>query len=339
MPVVSVIIPFYNAETYLADSLGTVCGQSLTDIEIICIDDGSTDRTYALLNEYAEKDSRIRVIHQENQGAGAARNVGLRLAKGDYLSFLDADDIYTKDMLECAYKKAVDDRAEIVIFQSDIFDNNTKTYSPNKDTIRYDLIPDFRPYAGTDVKKDVFGSIIGWAWDKLFEASFIRKTGLQFQEQRSTNDAFFVFCAYAVADRISICDRLLVHHRMNIGSSVSSTREKSWQCFYYALIAMRGFLKERNLYARFEEDYINYAVLFSMWNFQTLKEPQQEYLYNALKKEWFQELGIDTFPRDKFYHNSLYLKYLIIKMFPFRIGKCIFFAAGKWRLLFPKNRD
>ena len=107
---ISVIIPVYNGETYLAQCLDSIIGQTLKEIEIICVNDGSKDRTQQILEKYAEKDSRIQIISQENGGAGAARNAGLRIARGEYLSILDGDDFFEPDMLEKAYKKAKESR-------------------------------------------------------------------------------------------------------------------------------------------------------------------------------------------------------------------------------------
>ena len=100
---VSVIIPVYNAEEHLEQCLDSILCQTLKEIEIICVDDGSKDSSPAILAEYAKKDNRVRVIRQENGGAGKARNTGLSAAKGKYLSFLDADDFSQPEMLEKAF--------------------------------------------------------------------------------------------------------------------------------------------------------------------------------------------------------------------------------------------
>ena len=96
---VSVIIPVYNSEKYIGTCLDSIINQTLQEIEIICVNDGSTDRTSEILQFYREKDSRIKIIEQENAGAGAARNYGLRNSSGEYLSFLDADDFFENDMM------------------------------------------------------------------------------------------------------------------------------------------------------------------------------------------------------------------------------------------------
>ena len=103
---VSVILPVYNASDYLHQCMDSIVGQTLKDIEIICVDDGSTDNSLDILKEYEQKDKRVKVIQQKNAGAGAARNNGLSIATGEYLSFLDSDDFFEPDMLEKAYEKA-----------------------------------------------------------------------------------------------------------------------------------------------------------------------------------------------------------------------------------------
>lgn len=91
-PAISVIVPIYNVEPYLGECLDSLCGQTLRNIEIIGVDDGSTDGSGALLDEYAAKDKRIIAVHQKNAGVSAARNAGMRLARGEYLAFVDGDD-------------------------------------------------------------------------------------------------------------------------------------------------------------------------------------------------------------------------------------------------------
>ena len=99
---VSVIMPVYNVEKYLHQCMDSLVQQTLTDIEIICVDDGSTDNSLAILQEYAQRDSRIIVLQQKNSGAGVARNTGMKIVKGEYLAIVDSDDFFELDMLEKA---------------------------------------------------------------------------------------------------------------------------------------------------------------------------------------------------------------------------------------------
>ncbi len=305
---VSVIIPVYNASDYIGECIDSILKQTLKDIEVICVNDGSTDNSLEILNQYAEKDPRVRVITQENAGAGAARNNGLQYAQGEYLSILDSDDFFEPDMLEKAYAEVKKHDGDIIVFACDLYDNNEKSYRPCKYAIHDNLLPDFQPFAGTDIKKDIFKLYVGWAWDKLFKTSFVKENNLTFQEQRTTNDMLFVFSAIVKAQKILTIHDVLAHHRREV-QSLSVTREKSWMCFYNALTALREQLKTWGLYERFEQDFINYCVHFSLWNINSLAEPTHTILYNKLRDEWFDDLGITKHSEDYFYNKHEYKEY------------------------------
>lgn len=310
-PDVSVVLPIYNAEKYILDSLGSLLSQTLRNIEVICVDDGSTDKTSIILDELAAQDERIVAIHQKNGGAGAARNAGIAVARGRYLSILDADDWFQPNMLERAYGVALAQNLDIIAFRSDEYYPETKEYKPIPWTIHEELLPTQCPFAGTDVERDVFKLFVGWSWDKLFRTDFIREEGLLFQEIRTTNDMRFVFSAIIKAQRIGILDDVLVHHRKDIGS-LSVTREKSWGCFYEALISLRQQLQDWGLYERFEQDFINYCVHASLWNVRTLAEPTKTLLKERLAAEWYDELGVTFHDEHYFYNKSEYRSFLQI---------------------------
>lgn len=314
---VSVIIPVYNAEKHLEECVRSICAQTLQKIEIICVDDGSTDSSLEILNRLSQEDSRIIIAQQDNAGAGAARNHGIRLAKGKYLSFLDADDFFDSHMLEKALEKAEAEQADLVVFKADFYNEKLHTFSPCIYGLRENMLPDHRPFAGVEIEKDVFKVVVGWAWDKLFRADFVRENGLCFQEQRTSNDMLFVFSALVRAQRISTVSEILAHQRRHAGGTLSVTREKSWMCFYHALIALREQLRAWGLYERFEQDYINYALHFSLWNLNTLSDPTKKKLYQQLRREWFKELGIVDYPKEKFYHRGEYAQYVQIMKWPY----------------------
>ena len=116
MPKISIIIPVYNVQDYLAMCLDSVCYQSMKDIEIICVNDGSTDNSLAVLHAYKRRDKRIIIIDKENEGSGVARNTGLKIARGEYVYFVDGDDWLEQDVLLKTSKKADETNADIVIF-------------------------------------------------------------------------------------------------------------------------------------------------------------------------------------------------------------------------------
>lgn len=308
---VSVIIPVYNVEKYLRQNLKSIAQQTLKDIEIICVDDGSTDSSYKIIEEFAAKDSRFIPVKQKNGGAGAARNNGLRRARGKYLSFLDSDDFFEPNMLEEAYKKAEQYKADFVVFNSDQYYEDSKEYKSVSWVVRYPELPPYQPFGRRAMTDNVFKVFVGWAWDKLYNRKWVLENDLWFQEQRTSNDMLFVFSAVAIAKRIAYVekDKVLAHQRRNNKSSLSNTREKSWDCFYNALCALRDRLKAEGIYKELERDYINYALHFALWNLNTLAEPTHQKLFDKLKNEWWKDLGVEGKSKDYFYNKKEFEQY------------------------------
>lgn len=312
MLTVSVIIPVFNGETHLKQCLDSILSQTLKEFEIICINDGSKDHSLDILKEYQKKDSRIIIIDQKNSGAGAARNAGLRKAKGKYLSFLDADDFFEPNMLENAVLCCEQFSADFVVFKSDQYHMDTNRFVATPWAFRSCDLPPYMPFSHRQLTGNIFKTFVGWAWDKLYRRSFIQEQELFFQEQRTSNDLYFVFSALVLAKRIAVVDEVLVHHRRGNSTSLSVTREKSWHCFYDALLALRDLLKSQNIYWELEQDYINYALHFSLWNLNTLAEPTKQLLKEKLCREWFENLGITQKPAQYFYSTSEYEQFKLL---------------------------
>ena len=302
---VSVVMPVYNGERYLREALdGALSGNAL-QYEVICVDDGSTDATPEILAEYAARDPRVRVVRQENAGAGAARNAGMQLARGEYLSFLDADDLFEPGMLEKAYGRARAQDADIVVFRCDRYYVDIDIYKPTRWSLRRGLLPHKDVFSADEVRYSPYEAFMGWTWDKLFRTEFVRRNGFRFQEQRTTNDLLFTYASLERAGRITTMDDVLVHHRMHEGS-LSTTREESWRCFYDALVALRQQLRDWGLFERREQDFVNYALSFSLWNLSTLSGDAYAGLYDALKHGWLEDLGVTGRPKGYFYNRDEY---------------------------------
>ncbi|MBO5289018.1 MAG: glycosyltransferase family 2 protein [Spirochaetales bacterium] len=310
---ISIIIPVYNAEEYLYECLDSLINQTMKNTEIICIDDGSTDNSYEILSEYAAKDNRFIILQQENKGAGAARNKGMEIAKGEFLAFLDADDFFEHDMLEITLNKIEKTQADFVIFNSNQFDDKTKQFVDSDWFVIYDFFPNEETFNYSQISGNIFKSIVGWAWDKLYRTSFVKKHNLKFQEQRTTNDALFVFSALFLASKISLLknDKKLVHHRINNSFSLENTRSKSWMCFYNMLIALKERLFKENKFNELEHDFINYALHFSIWNLNTLKEPIYSLLKEKLRNEWFESLGL-TSKDESYFENKIEYQQMVL---------------------------
>lgn len=268
MPLVSVIIPAYNAEDYISQCLSSVLSQTLSDIEVIVVDDGSTDRTASIVEELTHRDGRIHLIRQENQCAGVARNKGMEVAEGKYLYFLDADDWIELDSLEKLCSSAESLGSDIVVARSEGFDNQTGEtwlidYALNG--VPFDTL--IRPSFYAD---RLFQRFMGWPWDKLYRAEFIQSSGLLFQPLRTTNDAYFVFCSLMLAGGVSCVDKVLFHHRANNRKSLEGTRSKSWHCAIEAMRAIAKKIAEQPESTRLMESYNNWVLNYSYWSLNTL---------------------------------------------------------------------
>ena len=125
---ISAIIPVYNAEKYLEQCIESILTQSLKEFELICVNDGSSDGSLEILNNYAKKDRRVKVINQKNQGAAVARNIGIENSRGKYLSILDADDFFDTEMFSKAFDKIEEVQADIIVFRSNAYNDELKIY-------------------------------------------------------------------------------------------------------------------------------------------------------------------------------------------------------------------
>lgn len=222
MPKVSVIIPVYNAEKYLRECLDSAINQTLKDIEIICVNDGSTDSSPEILRNYAKSDSRMIVLQQKNAGAGAARNNGLFHATGDFIYFLDGDDFCDTSLLEVTVNRALETGADIVVFNHYRYDN-----ASGKRDFRYGLNRNWLPsnsntFCYKDMPDRIFSMINPTPWNKLYRSSFIKASKLQFLEISTTNDITFAAMSAAMATSITYIDKPLIHYRVNLSNSLTS---------------------------------------------------------------------------------------------------------------------
>ncbi len=263
---ISVIMAIYNVEPYIKQCLDSVCNQTLKEIEIICVDDGSTDNTISIIKDYQKSDPRIHIISQENQYAGVARNHGMKYAKGTYLSFLDADDYYMPEMLEKLYQQAEKQQLEVAICEYNFFDERFNKKIDKLFQYEENIIKDRSCFSGKELEHAaIFQIAKGWAWDKLFLTDFVKKTGYQFDSFRSSEDGFFVYLLLARAGRIGFLKEKLVIHRIGNQSSLSSTMDKNWVNGYKMLQSIKEELEKQNLYSIFQQSFLTFALEFQLY--------------------------------------------------------------------------
>lgn len=311
---VSVIVPVYNAKKTIRDCLEAIVGQTLKEIEVICVDDGSKDGSWKVIEEIRQKDDRVRLIRQENQGAGVARNVGMKEARGDYLVFLDSDDYFEPDMLRSAWECCRKTGAEACAWAADAVHIETGESVPYRSAFDKRYILKTNPFdpASDEAHEIVMQMFNGVPWTKMFSRELIQRTGLQFQALRTTNDSFFIYSALVRARRIVTLDRVLVHRRKGIASSLTQTREKSWQCFFQAYAAIRDRLEEDGLFERFERTYMNRLMKTLLWQVESISPEGAEKMVAYLREEGFEKLGLDRY-EPEYYYDHLYEGYTWLK--------------------------
>lgn len=259
-PKVSVIVPVHNAEKYLEQCLNSILGQTLKDIEVICVNDKSTDGSAAILDSYAANEPRLRVLQSPGLGAGGARNIGLESAQGKYLSFLDADDFFEPDMLESAVAKAEEDQSDIVVYGSWLYDTMRQANRQAKWMLNTECLPEGRPFAPSEIADCLFSVFGNYTWNKLFRTSLVREKGVLFQEISRTNDLFFTCTALTQADLISVIDKIFVHYRVATQTSLQSTNDRDPLSFLKAFDALHVFLEFNDLLPQYEESFDNHLV-------------------------------------------------------------------------------
>ncbi len=291
---VSVIMAVYNGEKYLRQALDTVIAQTLKEIEIICVDDGSDDGTMEILKEYEKKDSRISILRhlEKTDGAAEARNMGMDAAKGEYLSFLDADDFFEPDMLEKAYGRAKEANAEVVIFDSYVYDDATQLVSSERYILDKQKMPNLKEFTPQECPKTLFRITMGAAWNGLFSGELVKRNGIRFASIHHTDDQVFVYTAYALANRIAVLPERLMYYRKNISGSQSANAHLHSEAGYMAPYLLMQELKKRGIYEKYKLPVAELALEIALWHTEIMADKDKFHeLYFAMKGTYFRDLG------------------------------------------------
>lgn len=304
---VSIIVPVYNAEKYLPIMLESLLRQKLTNIEIICVDDGSSDTSLQIMRAYQQKDSRIIILQQDNAGAGIARNLGMSIAKGEYLLFLDADDVFDRNMCSAVYRQCIKKNADICLFGAKRLNMQNMKVEPMNWVLRKKEIPLNNLFSGRDVCKRLFQITTGCPWSKMFKKEFIDTHKLKFQSLENTNDAYFVRMSLALAERITTVKKRFVTYRYNEGKNTQSRKSMAPLEFYAAYKAIKESLQQKDIYNIYEKTYCNMVLTESLFALNTVRTKEAKQKVTALLKEEAVEFyGLFQHGKDFFYNKQEY---------------------------------
>ena len=298
---VSVIIPVYNAEKYLEKCLESLLCQTLREMEIICVDDGSSDGSPEILKRFQERDERVRILTQVNQYAGVARNNGMKEAKGEYLLFLDADDFFDETLLEKTYLQGKKEEADIVLFGAKQYNEKTGSVSKAAWYFKREALPEENPFSGKTQDTDVFSLVTPAPWTKLFRREFVEAQGISFQGLQNSNDVYFVLTALALAEKITYVDEDLVFYRVGMKESLQGSKSLYPDCFIKAYAGVYRELKKRGVYERYEKGFLNILLSGCAHNLRTVENWEiRRRICERMTEPEFTEMGLMEHQKEYF---------------------------------------
>ena len=221
-PIISVIVPVYNVEKYLSKCLDSILMQTFSNIEIICVNDGSTDNSRKILETYRKKDSRIKIVDKKNGGLSSARNAGMKVATGEFYSFIDSDDWVDKTMIEKLYDSMTKYSTDIAICAVHQFDEKRQTYDDSNKYYTLDFFDesfDNRAFSYKETKPFLMDVCV-MAWNKLYRKSFIDECKSEFPDGLIFEDGPFFFSIFFKTKRVSIVRDFLYYYRVNRKGSI-----------------------------------------------------------------------------------------------------------------------
>ena len=289
---VSVVMPIYNAGDYLTRAIGDILQQTLPELELICVNDGSTDNSLSIIKSFMKKDQRIKLINQQNAGTSVARNVGIEAAVGQYIIFLDADDFYEKDLLKQLYEAAEKDSLDVAVARFDIYNDNQNKYSLPMEEPHSGIFVDGSVSSKNEYPDFILSSTTGYVWNKLFRTTFVKNMELAFDPELYVfEDVCFVCSALALAERVAKIDDILIHHRVYSEQSRARLFRKYYSQVPVVYKKLKDFLMQRGLYIPLKKGYLNFSAGRCFRIYNLLWEDGKERLWNLLHEEYYAEFN------------------------------------------------
>lgn len=304
MPKVSVVVPVYNVKDYLSKCFDSILAQTITDFELIIVDDGSTDISGNICDEYEKKDSRITVIHQENAGLGGARNTGLKKASGKYILFVDSDDYIEPDLLKITLNKAYGTNADIVVFDYRTVNDKGDTLHIFNEGFNTDKI--FFPQKDKQVLL-----VTSSACNKLYKTELFEKGGILYPSKVWYEDLRTTPKLFAIAEKVVFTDDILYNYFVREGSIMQSGNAERNRELFDALDDLTEHFKRTGIYEKYKDELEFTAVdhILITATVRMLKIDKR----NPLVKK-FRSYTEETFPvfRKNPYINTLSFKRKIV---------------------------
>lgn len=274
-PKITIVVPVYNTGKYLEKCMQSLISQTMEELEIICVNDGSTDNSLALLEHYQDSDSRVRVINQKNQGLSEARNTGIRAATAEYLMFLDSDDWIDPETCDSAFAAARDYGADIVIWSyvrefanlslpQPVIDQESDTAVFGKGKQGCNLHRRILGLIGDELRTPEKIDSLVTAWGKLYKTALITDSQIKFIDTKiiGTEDALFNVYVFGTAETIVSLNHCYHHYRKdNQGSLTKSYKPKLYQQWQTLFGYMQDYIADNNLGPDYQQALDNRRVM------------------------------------------------------------------------------
>ena len=283
----SIILPVYNVEKYISKCLDSVINQTYSNLEIICVNDGSTDNSRQIIEGYALKDNRIIIIDQPNQGQGVARNNGINHASGDYVSFIDPDDWVEPNIFKKLSDYIILHRPKVLQFGVDVYFEETGEISKDFIQKRFEKsmginLSQRNFYSLKDIKKENLLKFTSCCWNKVYKTSFIRENNLKFPPHKMGEDTMFTFSVLFRTDKIDLIQDHLYIYRLRSNSSVSSDKKRNTLYIFEQIDWLKRLLEEKNLMSHMKKEFIQYKIrAIYEGDKKCLSEKKKEFLHKA----------------------------------------------------------
>ncbi|MDR1417876.1 MAG: glycosyltransferase [Endomicrobium sp.] len=252
MPKISVIIPIYNVEKYIKKCLESIISQTLKDIEILCIDDSGIDNSIKIVESFAKKDTRIKIIQLDtNKLPGAARNIGIEKSTGEYISFIDPDDYIKPNLLEIAYTKLEELQLDSVWFNIKIFDDKKKSFT--KDNYFLETSNSILSITPKNINKFPIN-----CWNKVYRTSIIKKNNIMFSENILFEDLEFYYKFFTKSKETYFINKHLYIYRLRPNSILSS--KKNREDIFKAIKNIYCYLIKENIFENYKDSLLQLIV-------------------------------------------------------------------------------
>lgn len=327
---VSVIIPVHNVEKYIRQTLDSVVNQTLKDIEIIIVDNKSTDKTLDIINEYSKNDKRFVVYKNSvNLKQGIARNFGVKMARGQYIFFIDGDDYMELNALEKLYNRITETDSDIVLCTWNQFDDRTGKIDKNHVYAKLKQIPeefDNKTFNWRDIKYSVFWQT-SVPWDKMYKRDFLINKDVKFPGDIFFEDNVFVYDALFKADKMAVLREDLIYYRCNRKNAVTNSRNHIFFDYLKIFNLIGDNLKRIDLFDEMKYYYWDYKVITLYWWFMKIRLPYKKKFFNMMKYD-FKHLGMFDEDKELVRNRTLFLIDRFTKL-PFFVYYPIFFFFDK----------